>query len=219
MKPIKVFLDLSDCSVYFASDLLRLQIGSLNLDDKRVTSNIAPRWRKRMRRRFCLEHFRFTRKRNCHFDKRTGNVEWMASICDVAHPILADVNLGLLQIHNNLVLMQLWYIDPVVVFEKVTKIAYRRIEKPISVDGVYFGLQCLPPILFYREPVSITEQGIVPPPTHGNTHAARSFQTTTNWSADRARDTIPCRSPKARTITTPATPSAAHQAYPNKTEY
>lgn len=87
----------------------------------------------------------------------------MASICDVAHPILADVNLGLLQIHNNLVLMQLWYIDPVVVFEKVTKIVYRRIEKPISVDGVYFGLQCLPPTLFYQEPVSITEQGIVLP--------------------------------------------------------
>ena len=128
--------DLSNCPANFAFDLLRFQIRSLDLDDKRATANLAPGRRGRVGRRLNRECFRFAGKRNRHFDEGTRNMERTASVSDEAHRILADVNLSLPLICNDLVLMELRNIDPELLFEKVTKVIYRRIEKSISIDGV-----------------------------------------------------------------------------------
>ena len=84
--------------------------------------------------------------------------------------------------------MELRNIDSELLFEKVTKVIYRRIEKPISIDGVDLRFQCSLLALFYGKPVGAAEQVIARSFTHGDTHTKRSSLTETSRSANKSSE-------------------------------
>ena len=133
-------------------------------------------------------------------------MERPASIPDVAHLILADVNLNLLLVHNDLIFMQLRYFDPELAFVEVTEVVYRSVEKPIPIDSVNLRLQCASLALCYGEPVCAAKEVIAPSPTHGESHTMRSSQTKPNRLASRVRKVSPSVSFHAKPATTPTTP-------------
>lgn len=66
-------------------------------------------------------------------------MEWAAPVADVAHLILADINLHLTLIGNDPVFMQYRNVDPVFLLEVVAQVFNGRIEQSVPVNVVDFG--------------------------------------------------------------------------------